>query len=145
MFRKMMFLLLLLPGSALASLDGLWVGYYAYPNGERVPMSVVLYQVGEQFVGEMIEPQMSADVLDIGRRAMVAGSRDGAAVKFDKAYYANIESVNPFKVRNEAALVSYRLILSDDGQELFGKWFVGELSGTASFKRVTPAKVDQIR
>ncbi|MDX1444236.1 MAG: hypothetical protein R3270_10780 [Gammaproteobacteria bacterium] len=147
MFRVALFVVCMAMSGAVAAaeLTGLWVGYYAYPSGERVPMSMVL-QAGEiDFIGEMIEPQTTGESLDVGQRSILAGARKDRVVEFEKAYYKDVVSMEPFRLREGASVVRYELMLSGNGNELFGKWFIGDMSGAASFKRVTPETVDRLR
>lgn len=138
--------LLMVPFTASAAgLTGLWVGYYQYENNERVPMSVAIQSKEERFLGQMIEPQTFGDTLDVGMPAVISGKVEGASVSFDKAYFSELESLQPITLKDGAIPVHYTLTLSDDGQTMTGKWSLRGMTGTAVFKRITSRKVDEMR
>lgn len=127
-----------------AGLTGLWVGYYSYTDNHRVPMSVAIQSDGQQFVGQMIEPNTSKNPSDVGRPAIISGNFDGGVVVFEKAYFSDVESTNPMTLKDGANMVRYKLNVSDNGQTLSGHWFIGDMSGRAKFKRISPNTVDKL-
>ena len=127
-----------------ASLTGLWVGYYAYQNGDRVPVSIVFEQLGNDVIGTMIEPQTFGESLDIGKQAIVAGVIGDEVLEFEKAYASDIANWKTFELKPGSSYINYRLVLSSDGHEMSGTWAIGDLSGRASLKRVTPGVVDRL-
>ncbi len=127
-----------------AGLTGLWVGYYSYTDNHRVPMSVAIQSDGQQFVGQMIEPNTSKNPYDVGRPAIILGTVNGTAVMFDKAYFSDVESTNPVMLKDDANRVRYELEATDNGQTLFGRWSVGGMSGRATFKRISANIVDKL-
>ncbi len=137
-------LLLASSNTTAAGLTGLWVGYYSYTDNHRVPMSVAIQSDGQQFVGQMIEPNTSKNPSDVGRPAIIFGTINGTAVVFDKAYFSDVESTNPVMLKDDAKRVRYKLEAIDNGQTLFGRWSVGGMSGRATFKRMSANIVDKL-
>lgn len=134
--------LLAAPAVHAEGLAGLWVGYYAYDpanGGARVECSMVLEQIDEEFGGLMIERQTFGDGLYPSLPSSIFGSNDGYAIRFEKIYMHQIE-MNP----DQATPVIYTLSLSPNGNMLSGYWSIGDMSGTAMFKRVTPQTADKI-
>lgn len=127
-----------------ASLTGLWVGYYSYDNGDRVPMSMVLQQAGVSIYGNMIEPQTFGDAVDVGKQAIVVGELEQDIVVFEKAYASDIANWDTLEMKPGSSVITYRLVLSPDGKQMSGNWQIGNVSGRATFKRVTPGVVDRI-
>jgi hypothetical protein len=144
-FAVLLGLLLVSSNIAAAGLSGLWVGYYSYGGNARVPMSVVIQSDGPMLIGQMIEPQTSGETLDIGRPAIIFGELDGNRVVFDKAYFSDLKSITPIRLKEGAQPVEYKMVVSQQGQAMSGQWFIGEAFGEASFKRVTPETVDRLR
>ena len=107
-------------------------------------MSVAIQSAGQQFVGQMIEPNTSATPSDVGRPAIISGDIDGDVVVFDKAYFSDVESTNPMTLEDGANKVRYKLNVSDNGQTLSGHWFIGDMSGRAKFKRMSPSTIDKL-
>ncbi|MQX52210.1 hypothetical protein [Alcanivorax sediminis] len=140
------FSLLLIPFHVMADgLTGLWVGYYSYSESSRVPMSMVIQSNGEEFFGQMIEPQTRGENIEVGRPSAVVGDINEYSVIFDKTYYSDLESLQPFKLKEGARSVNYMLDLSADSNTMTGSWYIGNISGGAVFKRVTPGSVDSLR
>lgn len=129
------FLLFLAPAAAAADLNGLWVGYYEYENGVRVPCSVALVHGEGLVVGAMVEPQTFGEELDPGKPAYVVGSTDGNSLDFEK-YYASDDS--------EGSGVTYELRISPDGHTMTGFWQVGGMNGRAWFRRVNAANIERL-
>lgn len=122
-----------------ADVRGLWVGYYAYEPGaaiERVECAMVLEQVETNVAGTMIERQTFGELLFPGLPSnLLDGMMEGNALVFDK-YYVHDEERTEY--------VTYELSLSPDGNVLSGFWSLGEMHGTALFRRVTATSVDRI-
>ncbi|MGB2337625.1 MAG: hypothetical protein ACPH5V_09950, partial [Alcanivorax sp.] len=137
-------LLLVSFNASAAGLTGLWVGYYSYADNHRVPMSVAIQSDGQQFIGQMIEPNTSKNPSDVGRPAIIFGTINGTAVMFDKAYFSDVESTNPVILKDDAKRVRYQLQTADNGRTLFGRWSVGGMSGRATFKRLSANIVDKL-
>ncbi len=136
------FVLLFMSGLAMnvsaGSLTGLWVGYYSYDTGDRVPMSMVLQQAGVSIYGNMIEPQTFGDEVDVGKQAIVVGELEQDIVAFEKVYGSDIVNWDTFEMKPGSSVIIYRLVLSPDGNQMSGNWQIGNVSGRATFKRVTP-------
>ncbi|HEX6928726.1 MAG TPA: hypothetical protein VF267_05730 [Gammaproteobacteria bacterium] len=130
---------LLLPSlAAAADVAGLWVGYYAYPPGspvERVPCALVLELMEGEVDGTMIERQTFGDLFIPGLPSQVIGVLEERTLRLEK-YYFHADEQDP--------AVDYELTLSPDGNVLSGYWSIGELSGTAFFRRVTAESADRI-
>ena len=63
---------------------------------------------------------------------------------FDKAYFSDVESTNPVMLKDGANRVRYKLEASDNGQTLFGHWSIADMSGRATFKRMSATIVDKL-
>ena len=138
--RALVILFLLLSPSLATAADvaGLWVGYYAYEPGaavERVECAMVLEQLRDEIGGTMIERQTFGDELLPGLPAFVLGAINGNQLSFDKRYAHEDD---------DAATVVYRMTISADGNTFSGSWTVGDIQGTAYFRRVTAASVKSI-
>lgn len=123
-----------------ADVRGLWVGYYAYEPGtaaiERVESAMVLEQIDTEVGGSMIERQTFGEELFPGLPSdLINGVMEGGALVFDK-YYVHDE--------DGTAYVTYKLSLSPDGNVLSGFWSLGEMHGTALFRRVTADSAERI-
>jgi hypothetical protein len=130
-------LLLFSPLATAANLAGLWVGYYAYDPGEnpeRVECAVVLEQIGSRVGGSMIERQTFGEMLFPGLPSDVMGEIENNTLTFHKLYVHESEDDPP---------VSYRLSISPDGNVLSGFWSIGDMQGTATFRRVTAASSER--
>lgn len=127
MRRIALCLCLLLPSLAQAAdLTGLWVGYYAYETDQRIETAMVLQQLGDDVGGMMIERQTFGDEIVPGLPAELAGFVDEEGLYFEKYYFHQSE---------DAPGVEYELTLSADGNVLSGHWYLGEMEGTAYFRR----------
>lgn len=135
-----------LPMNAAASgqLSGLWVGYYTYENGDRIEFSVVFDQHNELVIGTMIEPQTFGETYELGLPAGIIGNLKDGLLQFDKYYGKDIADPATMKLRPGARSIRYRLVLSAGGNVLSGSWNIGDVSGTATIRRVTPGNIDRI-
>ena len=130
-------LLLLAPVAQAANIAGLWVGYYAYDPGvnpARVECAIVFEQVDAEVGGVMIERQTFGNDLNPGMPAATGGELQGNNLTFEKYYFGD----------DNQPPVTYTLQLSPDGNTMTGFWRIGEMSGTAFFRRVTAASADRI-
>ncbi len=139
--RHLLLLCLLFLPSLLHAADfrGLWAGYYAYEPGtsavERVECAMVLEQINAEVGGVMIERQTFGDSLLPGLPSNVLGTVSASGIVFEKLYFHD---------GDDATTVIYELSVSPDGNTLSGFWRLGEVHGTAFFRRVTAASAERI-
>jgi len=101
----------------------------------RIECALVFEQVDSAVGGSMVERQTFGDDLYPGLPSDVAGNLQGNSLLFEKYYVHKDDDADP---------VVYELQISPDGNTMTGFWSIGDVNGTAMFRRVTGESVDRI-
>ena len=108
------------------NLSGLWLGSFAYPQGQgpTTPFIAKLVDRDGSLTGETVEPNISftSEALE----AFLVGSRQGVSVDFTKTYDGASDA---------AHAVDYVGRLSADGNSIVGVWSMDGLDGTFEMYR----------
>lgn len=109
------------------NLSGLWLGSFSYPGGEgpTTPFMAKIVDAGGSLSGETVEPN-TVSFTSGTLEAVIAGTRDGAAVDFTKTYDGASDCAHS---------VDYVGRLSDDGNRVTGVWSMAGLDGTFEMYR----------
>lgn len=118
----------------MTDLSGRWSGVFNYPT--ELPATAFLAELhddGGALSGSIEEPDLfRAGAPSIG--ALIEGRRDGAAVRFVKFYDATDSGYDS---------VDYQGVVSDDGDEITGRWDIpGAWSSTFLMVREPAAPVE---
>lgn len=108
---------------ARLDVTGEWTGIFNYPDPHPPNgFEAVLREVAGTITGETREVSDSAEDVDKIQCAMLDGTRSGHAVTFTKHYDEMHRAANP---------VRYDGVLSDEGDEITGRWTIpGHWAGT---------------
>jgi hypothetical protein len=113
------------------SLSGIWHGQYSYPVAKQpTPFVATLLDAGGALSGSITEKSTLPPRVGEALYAVVRGTRDGAAVTFQKSY----EGDDP-----RYQIVAYEGLVSGDGTEIEGTWRTGGWQGKFLMIRGAPA------
>ncbi|KQN24910.1 hypothetical protein ASE86_01070 [Sphingomonas sp. Leaf33] len=120
--------------AAADNLTGRWHGRYTYvEDGWSNDFAAELHDVGGVLAGETREASDQPDDLHPEQTAFITGSHVGSSVTFIKRYD---------EMHRDA--VFYDGTVDADGDEIFGRWNIGEdLSGTFIMIRPLAEEVEQ--